>query len=149
MRPFSVKTAEMRPPVVSSPRTAQPWCRLTPALREFVNVGGLIPLGAPASITLGLAQRDVFPSGHTLVTLVGIWWSWRMRLGLRWGITVVGVILIFGTVYLRYHYAVDVLASALLAAAGYWLVPRAYEWIVSRLGTRERDEDGRRWVTAA
>ncbi len=64
-------------------------------------------------------QLDAFPSGHTALSLVylGYGWrifpNWKMRIPLA--ISVVGII--FATVYLSLHYAVDLLAGALLALA--------------------------------
>jgi membrane-associated phospholipid phosphatase len=41
--------------------------------------------------------------------------SWKYRLKVGPYILVIGMLLIFGTVYLRYHYLIDILAGALLA----------------------------------
>ena len=117
-----------------------PGLLLTTPLREFVDAGGLVPVGVPQAVALGLAHRDVFPSGHTMMTLVSIWWSWRMRLGVRWPVTVVGALLVFATIYLRYHYVIDVMAGAALAAVAVWLLPAAWKWVVTRLRTRPCDE---------
>ncbi len=117
-----------------------PGLLLTTPLREFVDAGGMVPAGVPQSEAIGLAHRDVFPSGHTMMTLVSIWWIWRMQLAVRWPVTAVGALLVFATVYLRYHYVIDVLAGAALAAVAVWLLPGAWEWIVTRLSTRPCDE---------
>jgi membrane-associated phospholipid phosphatase len=63
-----------------------------------------------------------------------------MRLAVRWPVTAVGALLVFATMYLRYHYVVDVIAGAALAAVAIWLLPAAWEWIVTRLRTRPCDE---------
>ncbi len=116
-----------------------PGLLLTTPLREFVNAGGMVPVDVPQSVALGLAHRDVFPSGHTMMTLVSIWWSWRMRLAVRWPVTAVGALLVFATMYLRYHYVVDVMAGAALAAVAIGLLPRAWERFTERLRTRPCD----------
>lgn len=108
----------------------------TPALRGFVDGGGFVPAGLPLSEVVARAPRDVFPSGHTMMTLVAIFWSWRLRERVRWVITLVGALLIVGTVYLRYHYVVDVLAGAVLAAACVACTPTLHRWIVER-GVRD------------
>jgi hypothetical protein len=46
MRPLSVKTPETRPPVVSSPRTAQFWCRETPRRRAASASAGAATAGS-------------------------------------------------------------------------------------------------------
>ncbi len=117
-----------------------PGLLLTTPLRDFVNVGGLVPVGASRSAALTLAHRDVFPSGHTMMTLVSVWWSWRMRLGVRWGVTVVGALLVFATMYLRYHYVVDVMAGAALAAGAVLVMPAAWRWTVIHLHARPCEE---------
>jgi membrane-associated phospholipid phosphatase len=87
----------------------------TPALRWFINLCESIPSGATNSIALACAQRDVFPSGHTMMTLLVLILAYRFQLMTRHGLLVVGALLIFGTVYLRYHYFIDILAGAVLA----------------------------------
>jgi membrane-associated phospholipid phosphatase len=114
-----------------------PGLLLTPALREFVNAGGLVPSGVPTSVARSLALRDAFPSGHTMMTCVSVWWSWRMRLGGRWIVTPVGALLVFATMYLRYHYVVDVLAGALLASILIAVTPAAWRWTLAHFDTRE------------
>ena len=65
---------------------------------------------------------DCFPSGHTELTLLAFWSS-RM-VSKRWFLVYLAYtpFLIFATVYLRYHYTVDLAAGAtaafVLAAAG-------------------------------
>jgi membrane-associated phospholipid phosphatase len=109
---------------------------LTPALRSFVDGGGLVPPGLSRAAAVALAPRDVFPSGHTMMTAMAIYWCWRFRLGCRWGISLVGVLLIAATMYLRYHYAVDVLAGLLLAAVCAAATRPLFEFTTS-LGTRD------------
>ena len=58
---------------------------------------------------------DAFPSGHTELTILA-WWSSqavsKRLFGAYFGYT---LSIIFATVYLRYHYTVDVFAGALVA----------------------------------
>ena len=112
---------------------------LTPALRAFVDSGGLAPVGAPAADVLRLAPRDAFPSGHTLVTVLAMAWVWRYRLRVRWVVTVAGALLIPATVYLRYHYVADVVAGAVLALACLALAPRLHGWLCRQLGTLDAE----------
>jgi membrane-associated phospholipid phosphatase len=62
-------------------------------------------------------QLDAFPSGHTALSLVYLGYGWRLyptwKIRVPLAISVVGII--FATVYLSLHYAVDLLAGALLA----------------------------------
>jgi membrane-associated phospholipid phosphatase len=95
--------------------TELPGFWVTPALRWFVNIFESIHGGMSNSLAMASAQRDVFPSGHTMLTLAAIVLSWRYRLKVRPYILIIGILLIFATVYLRYHYLIDILAGALLA----------------------------------
>ena len=64
-------------------------------------------------------QLDAFPSGHTALSLVYLGYGWRLyptwKIRIPLAISVVGII--FATVYLSLHYAVDLVAGALLALA--------------------------------
>ena len=108
---------------------------LTPSLRALIDGGGMVPVGAAAAEVMRLAPRDAFPSGHALVTILAIFWAWRYRLGVRWAVTVIGGLLILATVYLRYHYVVDVLAGAVLAVLCLALGPLVHGWLARELGT--------------
>lgn len=112
---------------------------LTSALRAAINEGGLVPGGVTNAIAAAGTARDAFPSGHAMMTLVAMWWSWRHRLRLRRALSVIGVLLILATVYLRYHYVVDVLAGALLAVAVVSMGPGIHRWLAEHLGTADAD----------
>jgi membrane-associated phospholipid phosphatase len=88
---------------------------LTPYLRWFVNIFESIEAGMSNAFAQASAQRDVFPSGHTMLTLITIILAYKFKLRVRWGILVTGMLLIFATVYLRYHYFIDIVAGVLLA----------------------------------
>jgi membrane-associated phospholipid phosphatase len=59
--------------------------------------------------------RDCFPSGHTEMTLLALYYARLFHRRTFWFFLPVGVAIIASTVYLRYHYVVDVVAGALLA----------------------------------
>lgn len=61
-------------------------------------------------------KRDAFPSGHTSAILITAFYGARFTPELiPWLLPTAGL-MILSTLYLRYHYAVDVLAGGLLAA---------------------------------
>jgi membrane-associated phospholipid phosphatase len=95
--------------------TELPGLLVTPALRGFVNIFESIYPGMSNSAAFAAAQRDVFPSGHTMLMLVAIILAYRYKLKMRTLILVIGILLIIATVYLRYHYVVDLAAGALFA----------------------------------
>jgi membrane-associated phospholipid phosphatase len=73
------------------------------------------------------AHYDCFPSGHTELTILA-WWGSRM-VSKRWFrvYLVYTLCIIFATVYLRYHYTVDLLAGMVTAAVLILTAPRLYQ----------------------
>jgi membrane-associated phospholipid phosphatase len=78
-------------------------------LRDIVNAGESIPAGTPNPAEV--VQRDVFPSGHTQITLIVMFLSVRLKVFTRYFFVPVGTMLIFSTVYLRYHYVIDLIGG--------------------------------------
>ncbi|MBP1611080.1 MAG: superfamily protein [Acidobacteria bacterium] len=116
----------------SNINTELPGLYLTPALRLFVNFFESIPAGVSNAIAQASAQRDVFPSGHTMMTLVAAIFAYKYRLRVRHYILLLGALLIFATVYLRYHYLVDLVAGALLVLPCMLTSRRAFIAIAGR-----------------
>ena len=106
--------------------TELPGLFFTNALRDFVNSAESIPLNAVNPVDF--AQRDVFPSGHTQLTLVVILLALRFQLKSRHLILTIGILLIFSTVYLRYHYVIDVIAGVIFMFITVWTGPPLYRW---------------------
>ena len=103
-----------------------PGILLTDLLRAIINVGESIPRAHPNPIEV--VQRDVFPSGHTQLTIIVMTLGLRYRLKARWFLLVFGSLLIVATVYLRYHYVVDLIAGALLAWFTIWSGDKLGPW---------------------
>jgi membrane-associated phospholipid phosphatase len=61
--------------------------------------------------------RDCFPSGHTELTLLVLYYARKFHRRTFWVLLPFGIGIVLSTVYLRYHYVVDVLAGALVALA--------------------------------
>lgn len=66
-------------------------------------------------------KRDVFPSLHTGISFVVWLYAWRNSKKLFGILSPLILSLWFSTVYLRYHYLVDVVAGLGLAPLCYWL----------------------------
>jgi membrane-associated phospholipid phosphatase len=66
-------------------------------------------------------QRDVFPSMHVAISFVVWLYAYRNSRRLFWIISPLILSLWVSTVYLRYHYLVDVLGGLVLAPLCYWL----------------------------
>ncbi|MBI2418737.1 MAG: phosphatase PAP2 family protein, partial [Ignavibacteriales bacterium] len=83
-----------------------------------VNTGESIPPGTIDPVSH--VQRDVFPSGHTMMTAMIMYLSVIYRSNTRVFIVITGSLLIFATVYLRYHYVTDVIAGLIFMVFALW-----------------------------
>ena len=69
-------------------------------------------------------KTDAFPSGHTAVSLMSLYYAWKEReKKLFAGLIPVVTGLIISTVYLRYHYVIDVIAGIALTGLTIALAP--------------------------
>lgn len=59
-------------------------------------------------------KRDAFPSGHTAIALTVLVLAYRYHRGFFYVTLPVVVMLVFSTIYCRYHYVVDVLGGIVL-----------------------------------
>ena len=100
-----------------------PGLYLAEPLRRIINLGGSVNTGF--SITDNF-QRDVFPSGHTMITIIVMYLGIKFKCLIRKPLLVAGSLLIFSTVYLRYHYGVDLIAGALFAVVSLWSSKKLY-----------------------
>jgi membrane-associated phospholipid phosphatase len=110
----------------SSLETDLPGLWLTPLLRSIINAGESIPQSHADAINL--VQRDVFPSGHTQLTIIVMALGFRYGIKARWLLLTLGSLLIVSTIYLRYHYVVDLLAGAVLAWFTLWTGDKLEVW---------------------
>lgn len=91
---------------------------LTKYLREFVNIGESIPKGTINPHEM--VQRDVFPSGHTQMTLLTMYVTVKFNTRTKIFMLITGTLLVFSTVYLRYHYVIDLIAGAVFMVITIW-----------------------------
>lgn len=99
---------------------------ITDFLREIVNSGESIPSG---TINPGMiVQRDAFPSGHAQMTLLVMFLSVKFGSKLKWFFIINGTLLIFATVYLRYHYVVDLIGGLFFMIFTLWSGKYIYYW---------------------
>jgi membrane-associated phospholipid phosphatase len=69
-------------------------------------------------------KTDAFPSGHTAVSLMTLYYAWKKREKKLFAVLVPVVMgLIISTVYLRYHYVIDVIAGIALTGLTIALAP--------------------------
>ncbi|MBI1908806.1 MAG: phosphatase PAP2 family protein [Deltaproteobacteria bacterium] len=82
-------------------------------------------------------MRDVFPSLHTANTLICLVFAFRYRRRLFWYFLLPATSLVVSTIYLRYHYTIDVVAGIILVPIACTLgeqTDRAWSWL-KHLGT--------------
>jgi membrane-associated phospholipid phosphatase len=101
----------------------------TTPMRNFINAGESISSTLPNVIQF--VQRDVFPSGHTQLTLIVVYLGHQYRLKTRWIMTVIATMLIMSTVYLRYHYVVDLIGGAVFFLFTIWSGKKIQTWWIS------------------
>lgn len=92
--------------------------RVPLALEDEVLGGGVVSRGV--RVFLHVVEKnlfDAFPSGHTAVTVVVLAHGSRLLPRWRAPLAVVSSLVIFATVYLSFHYVVDVVVGAALAVA--------------------------------
>ena len=85
-------------------------------------------------------KTDAFPSGHTAVSLMSLYYAWKKREKSLFAVLIPVVTgLIISTVYLRYHYVIDVLAGIALTILTTYLAPILFV----ALSRRDRKTGGR------
>lgn len=104
-------------------------------LRDVTNAVESIPRGTtnPENIV----QRDVFPSGHTMITLVVIYLSIKLKSRSRFFLIPTGTLLIFATVYLRYHYVIDLIGGLIFMLFCVFTSPLIFNWWSKRTNRSE------------
>jgi membrane-associated phospholipid phosphatase len=81
---------------------------------------------------LPVDSRAAFPSLHAAVSLLAAHYAWRFLRPWFWVLAPCVLGLWVSTIYLRHHYAVDLLAGWALAPAAAWLAPRLDVWWARR-----------------
>lgn len=98
----------------------------------------VVPLAAPLAMVnrqmefmdYARIQRDVFPSLHVGITFVVWLYAYRNSRRLFWILSPIILSLFVSTVYLRFHYLIDVVAGLILAPLCYLLA----NWLFKRAG---------------
>lgn len=100
--------------------------RFTLAHLQTVDLQGS-PLIRSIQETLNALEKnktDAFPSGHTAVSLICLYYAWKEPEKTLFAALLPLVVgLIISTVYLRYHYVIDVIAGAGLTGLTIMLAP--------------------------
>jgi membrane-associated phospholipid phosphatase len=112
-----------------------PGLYLTNFLRDMTNVGEGITASTlnPAAVV----QRDVFPSGHTMITLIVMYLSIKLKSRSRYFFIPIGSLLIFSTVYLWYHYVIDLIGGLIFMIISLWSGKILFNWWQRKIGKQE------------
>ena len=78
-------------------------------IRDLIDMGESIPQNV--SNPEAFAQRDAFPSGHTIIIILITYLSHKIKSNSFYFYLPFTILLIFSTVYLRYHYFIDLIAG--------------------------------------
>ncbi|HEX4440805.1 MAG TPA: phosphatase PAP2 family protein [Thermoanaerobaculia bacterium] len=88
------------------------------------------PISRAISDTINQLEKtkfDVFPSGHTLISVTVLLVAWKRARRAFWFFLPVATGLIIATVYCRYHYVADVLAGITCAVTAVPIGDRVYD----------------------
>ncbi|MEO8665144.1 MAG: phosphatase PAP2 family protein [Ignavibacteria bacterium] len=82
---------------------------LAEKIRYLIDIGESIPGKVPNP--QDFAQRDAFPSGHTILMTLITYLSHKIRSKSFYFYLPYTILMVFSTVYLRYHYVIDLIAA--------------------------------------
>jgi membrane-associated phospholipid phosphatase len=85
-------------------------------------------------------KTDAFPSGHTAVSLMSLYYAWKEREKKLFAVFIPVVTgLIISTVYLRYHYVIDVIAGIALTGLTISLAPGLRRLLSGATGQQDNE----------
>jgi membrane-associated phospholipid phosphatase len=104
--------------------TELPGLWLTDLMRSFLNFGESIPAGV--ANPQDYVQRDAMPSLHAEIAILLAYLSKKLKLRSFYFYFPYSLLMIISTIYLRYHYVVDIAAGALAALVTVWIAKVVY-----------------------
>jgi len=119
------------------------------APRLYMPEAYTVPLHGSAALdytrravaAIPLTAKGAFPSLHCAVALLALLLAWRHLRWFFWVMLPFTVGLILGTVYLRHHWVVDILAGFVLTFFSLWAGPRIDLWWSHRATLQAREQD--------
>lgn len=106
---------------------------LTKYLRAILDFAESIPPGA--ANPQDYVQRDAMPSAHAEIVILLAYLSHKLRLRSFNFYLTYCILMIISTVYLRYHYVIDVIAGGILALIGIGIGEIVYRNLKLNTGT--------------
>lgn len=76
-------------------------------------------------------RHDCFPSGHTMHSLIAMFFAWKATRTFAIFETIIALSIVTSTLYLRYHYAIDLIAGAASAIMWYYIGAKLIKYALS------------------
>lgn len=93
-------------------------------IRYLIDIGESIPQNVHNPEIY--AQRDAFPSGHTIIMILITYLSHKIKSKSFYFYLPYCMVLIFSTVYLRYHYVIDLIAAVPVVLVTIFIANKLY-----------------------
>ena len=90
-----------------------------------------------AAAAIPLTAYGAFPSLHCALALLAVLLAWRYQRWFAWVQLPFATGLVLGTVYLRHHWVVDILAGFVMTFLAFWAGPRIEDWWTDRSAAAE------------
>jgi membrane-associated phospholipid phosphatase len=103
----------------------------TEPIRDIINAGCRVPV--PYTPDFTQINPDCVPSGHTWIELIILVMAFKTKAKSRWVLLFFGTGLLISTMYLRYHYLIDIVLGVIFFLIAWYLEPRLGRWINSLL----------------
>jgi len=101
---------------------------LTEYIRLFLNFGESIPSGVPNP--QDYVQRDAMPSLHIITAFLIMYLSRKFRLKSFFFYLPFVILMAIATIYLRYHYVVDVFGGVIVSVFTIWIGKKVFESVL-------------------
>lgn len=108
-----------------------PGILVTQYLRDVINSANGVTAGTTDYFQT--VKKDCMPSGHTMMSLVATYMCFKLNSRLKWFLVLSTASIMFSTIYLRYHYVVDMIAGIILSILVFFLLP-TLEKLFRKLG---------------
>jgi membrane-associated phospholipid phosphatase len=121
-------------------------------LKEWTGKPSLFQLQYDMWNQIERIKTDCMPSMHTCLCLIVLFYAVRYRRFFKyrktsmWFWLIGNISLIFSTVYLRYHWVVDVIAGIVLAVIAYYLTEIFYKYWLKRRSKNNLIEPQVKWL---
>lgn len=102
----------------------------TPFLRNFVDKANGVKVGMTDFFKY--VNKDCMASGHTMMSLLAVMLSFKLNSKLKWFMLISALSIIISTIYLRYHYTVDIIAGTILAVFVFIMIPLLNKFWIKR-----------------